>query len=137
MSEDNKNQEMLTKIYREVGETKTSVYNLNKRLEDHINLTLTELKAINELDNEQNRILDVHIAGVRNLEKLYTAHRKEGLEQLAILKELLQNHKAEMNARIEALEKPYDLIKYAGKVIMWVGGVSGAVYGIARLFGAL
>lgn len=127
-------QELLTEIYREVGEQKTQVRTMTDRLEQHISMTQEELKAINALDAEQNRILDAHIAGVNTLKEMHVQHREEAKEQLQVLQSMLENQSKDSDERLKALERPYDLIKYAGKVIMWVGGISGAILAITKFF---
>lgn len=128
---------MLVEIYREVGETKTNVENVSRKLDSHIEYSSSELKRINELDNEQNRILDKHIEGVNTLKDMHVAHRMETHHQIALLQENLETQKKETAARIEALEKPYDLVKFAGKVVVWVAGVAGAIAALLKLFGGL
>lgn len=128
MSKPEQDSKLLTNIYREVGEARTQIKVINEKLDSHINLTLKELKSINELDNEQNRILDVHIAGVNTLKELYVAHRKETSEQIRLLRDSLECQKKELQARLTALEESEKLIKYLGKVIMWVGTLTiGAI----------
>jgi phosphomevalonate kinase len=128
---------MLTDIYREVGETKVTVENLSKKMEGHIDHATLEFRRINELDNEQNRILDKHIEGVNTLKDMHLAHRMETHQQIELLKQSVELQKKESDARIQALEKPYDLVKFAGKVIVWVAGVAGALAGLLKLFGGL
>lgn len=134
MAED-RNNTLLTDIYREVGETKVTVKNVSRKLDDHISATSSELKRINDLDMEQNRILDKHIEGVNTLKDMHVAHRIETITQIDILKETLELQKKETEARLKYIEKPFELIKYAGKVVMWVGAVAGAIAGIIKLFG--
>lgn len=134
MAED-RNSQMLTDIYREVGETKVTVEAVSKKLDSHIDSTATELRRINDLDNEQNRILDKHIEGVNTLKDMHVAHRIEMIAQLDIMKQNLELQKAESEARIKAIEKPFELVKYAGKVLVWVGTAAGAIAAIMALFG--
>lgn len=130
-------QKLLTEIYREVGETKATMKSVEKRVEDHIGFSSEEFKKIHELDTEQNRILDKHIEGVNTLKEMYIAHRVETIEQIQLLKDSLKVQRDEASARIEALEKPYDLLKFAGKVVVAVGAVAGAIVAIAQLLGML
>jgi hypothetical protein len=133
MSEDSKNSSMLANIYREVGESKVTLQNVDNKLDSHIQETKEELRRINALDDEQNRILDKHIEGVNTLKDMHLAHRIETIEQIQLLKESLDVQKDEAAKRIEALEKPHELIKYIGKVIMWVGSIAVAIAGIVQL----
>lgn len=137
MSEDQKASSMLADIYREVGETKVNVENVSKKLDNHIDNTVMELRRINELDTEQNRILDKHIEGVNTLKDMHVAHRVETITQIDILKQNLELQRKEVDARMEAIEKPFELVKYAGKVLIWVGSAAGAIAAIIALFGGL
>lgn len=135
MAEDNKldSMAMLTEIYREVGETKTTIGNVDTKLDKHIDYSLNEFGKINTLDAEQNRILDKHIEGVNTLKEMHIAHRAESEQKLSLLQESIRLQKDEHDQRINALEKPYDLLKLAGKVFVWCGGIAGALYAIAQL----
>lgn len=128
MGDDEK--KLLTDIHREVGVTQEQIKNVHEKLDTHITTTQNELKSINELDSEQNIILtehkkslDAHIEGVRTLKELYVAHREETKEELNLMREDLNIKHQESNARIKALEQPYDFIKYFGKVAAWVTSV--------------
>ena len=132
---DKDNSSMLADIYREVGETKVTVEAVSKKLDSHVDATAVELRRINDLDNEQNRILDKHIEGVNTLKDMHVAHRIEMIAQLDIMKQTLELQKAESEARIEAIEKPFEFVKYAGKVLVWVGTAAGAIAAIMALFG--
>lgn len=134
---ENNSQSLLADIYREVGETKVTVENVSRKLDSHIEYATAELKKINELDNEQNRILDKHIEGVNTLKDMHLAHRMETHQQIQLLQQSFELQKREAEARIEALEKPYDLVKFAGKIIVWVATVGGALVGLLKLFGGL
>jgi len=125
------NNTLLTNIYREVGETKVSVKALDGKVDSHIKISREEFKAINQLDAEQNSILAAHIEGVRTLREMYSAHRSESLENIAMLRQSLELQRNEAHARIDNLERPYELVKYAGKALVWIMGVS-----LAALVGA-
>lgn len=122
---------MLADIHREVGETSVAVKNVDKKIDSHIDYSLKEFKAINKLDAEQNRILDKHVEGVNTLKDMHVAHRAETKEQIGLLTESLKVQKKDSHERLEALERPYELVKYAGKVFVWVLGVA-----VAALIGA-
>lgn len=133
---------ILMNIYREVGETKTFVKSLDSKLEKHIEYSSEEFNKINNLDMEQNRSLDRHIEGVNTLKELYIAHRVESIEQIQLLKDSLEVQKKDsennnklIEARLQSLEKPGTLIKYAGKVLVWVGTVLAALVSIIKLMG--
>ena len=135
---------LLVDIYREVGVTQEKVGGLDKKLDDHIRYTQEEFRAINELDNKQNLILaehkqslDVHIEGVNTLKEMYVAHRREAKEELKMLRESLDIKYIEASARISVLEKPYDLLKYIGKVAAWLIPVVGLVSGVLKALGKI
>lgn len=123
---DSSHDKALASISREIGETKVALKGIHSRLDEHINLTVKELKAINELDNEQNRILDVHIAGVNNLRDMYVAHRQETNQQIQLLKQMVNKNNELSQARLDKLEQTETLLKYIGKVFIWVVMTSGA-----------
>lgn len=131
MSKDSNNP-TLVDIYREVGETKVSVEGISSKLDNHVEYSLTEFSKINELDAEQNRILDKHIEGVNTLKQLYIEHRAESKEQIELLKTSLEVQRTECNGRLAALERPYDLVKFAGKVVVVLGGIIGAIWTILK-----
>lgn len=133
MAEDRNNSQMLADIYREVGETKVTVEAVSKKLDSHVDSTAMELRRINDLDNEQNRILDKHIEGVNTLKDMHVAHRVEMIAQLDIMKQNLELQKTETEARLKVLEAPRNFIKYAGKVVIWVGSIAGAIAAIVAL----
>lgn len=143
MSNDKKDP-TLSDIYREVGETKVSVKAINEKVDKHVDMTQIALKEINELDAQQNVILnehklslDKHIEGVNTLREMHVSHRAETAEQINLLKQSVDLQRQECVGRLEALEKPYDLVKFAGKVIIWVGSIAGAIYGIIKLLAVL
>ena len=130
---------MLTAIHREVGETKVKVDAVSEKLNNHVDLTTLELKRINELDAQQNFLLDKHIEGVNTLKEMHLAHRMETFEQISLFKESLVMQKQDMemkqkeiDERIKAIEKPFDLVKYAGKVIVWVSAVGTGLLGVLK-----
>lgn len=142
MSNEDKREATLSDIYREVGETKVSVNSLNDKVEKHIDTTQGALKEINDLDAQQNLILnehklslDKHIEGVNTLRDMHVAHRKETAEQITLLKEGIQLQREECTGRLEALEKPYDFLKFLGKVGAWVSTIAGAIYMLMKLSG--
>lgn len=106
---------------------------LDKKLDLHIQKTEYELKKINELDRQQNASLDQHIEGVNTIKEMHVAHRTETKQQIDLMAERLDVQKQETAARLESLEKPYDLVRYAGKVLTWVGAISGSIYAILKL----
>ncbi len=149
MADNTKNSSnMLAQIYREVGETKTAVNNLEDKLQRHIDHSLKELSKINKLDAEQNRILDEHILGVKTLQELYVSHRQETLEMIEILKESLETQKKEYkttlkglevahDSRLEKLERPHEFLKTVKVVAGWILAVGGAIILIINMIKGL
>lgn len=136
---DKNEKSILTDIYREVGETKVTLDSVSKKLDNHVEYANSELKRINELDAQQNFLLDKHIEGVNTLKEMHLAHRMETFEQISLFKESLSLQKqsleakqSEIDERIKAIEKPFDLVKYAGKVVVWVSAVGTGVLGFLK-----
>lgn len=128
MSDSKNDSKMLVEIYREVGETKVSVDNLIERLGQHIDYTQVELQKINKLDQEQNSSLDRHIEGVNTLKELYLNHKKETDERM----NLIALQRQDLEARVIKVEKPYDIAKSIGRIIMWVVTAGAALAAIVQ-----
>jgi len=97
------------------SETSKSFSELDKKVDLHIQKTEYELKAINEQDEIQNRLLDQHIEGVNTLKMIHEEHVKEN------------------NLRFSQLEKPREFIKTATRAVLWLGGIGTALIGIVEL----
>jgi superfamily II helicase len=114
-------------------ETSECFVQLDKKLDLHIQKTQHELEKINTLDLHQNDLLDQHIRGVNTIKDMHVSHREETKQQIEIMSQKLDLQRQETVARLETLEKPYDLVKYAGKVLTWVGAIAGSLYAILKL----
>jgi hypothetical protein len=108
---------ILTKISDQQQEMTSCVKDLDKKLELHIQKTEFELKAINELDTQQNAILSEHV------------RRSNAIEESCKLR------KEELEQRVEVLEQGPKLLKLFIKVCSGLAVVAGAFYGIGHLFG--
>jgi len=87
-----------------------SVTSMDKKMDLHIQSTQYELKAINQLDEQQNTILAEHVAGVNTL------------------KDLLVSHEAKDQKMFETLAAP---TRWLGATVKVAGGISvfaGLVY---------
>lgn len=132
MSEDNKNGVNLVEVYREVGETKILITNLSEQLKTFIDKTQIELEKINQLDQEQNKSLDLHIAGVQTLQKMYIEHKSASDTQIQLLTESIKIQKQDLELRMTKVEKPYEIVKYIGKAIVWVATVGAGLATIIK-----
>lgn len=89
-----------------IKESTQCMQKLDKKLDLHIQKMTYELANINELDQQQNALLDEHIKRTTIAER-----------------------------RLDALEEPRKYIKTTMKVLLTIGGVTGAIYSIMRFFG--
>ena len=131
----NEDRKILLQLHRDMAASQQQLQMLTEQIKNHIDVTSEELKTINRLDSEQNSILaaqqkslDIHIEGVNTLKKLYISHREDNKKELKLLRQ-------EMNARLEALEMPYDYIKFSGKVFTWCAGALGVIAGVLKIIG--
>ena len=104
------------------------VNKLDKKLDLHIQKMEYELKAINQLDKEQNELLAKHAA------------RSEALQKDNELREhALRIDIGAQSERIDDLEAPGKWLKTTQAVVLKVGGaitiITGAIYGVVRLLG--
>lgn len=93
-----------------------SVGGLDKKVELHIQSTQYELKGIRALDEQQNKLIDQHIEGVKNL------------------RAWLDRHEVDDGKRFEALERPKRFRQQALKYLVSLGVVAGAIAGIIELW---
>lgn len=129
MTEDDKKIRELEKEFRSIvvselreikngqSDLESCVEKLDKKLDLNIQKLEYELQNVSKLDESQNRMLDEHMKRSDTLEKMLLMFRKE------------------MSARIEALEQPYDFIKYLGKVAAWSSAILGLVIVILKILG--
>ena len=87
----------LRKIADLQDKTTNSLVKLDKKMDLHIQKTEYELKAINSLDEQQNKLIDQHIEGVRGVKDLVEVHNKayeqrfHALETPELAKKWLRN----------------------------------------------
>jgi dynactin complex subunit len=105
----------LKKIASNSDETHKAVVALDKKLELHIQRTEFELNRINELDANQNKLLDEHIAGVNTLKNMYETHEKKDEE------------------RFSQVMAPAKWLLNTLKVVTITGGAAGALAAIFKL----
>ena len=60
---------------------------LDKKIDLHIQKTEYELKAINALDEQQNKLIDQHIEGVKGVVTLIETHNKAYEKRFQVLEE--------------------------------------------------
>jgi len=132
---DNEDKKILLQLTRDMAASQQQLQMLTEQIKQHVEVTTEELKTINRLDSEQNSILaaqqkslDIHIEGVNTLKKLYISHREENKQEMKLMRQ-------EVNARLEALELPYDYIKFSGKVFTWCAGALGVIAGVLKIVG--
>jgi len=106
---------LLNKIQEQSKETQNTVIDLDKKVDLHIQKTEYELSRINALDEEQNQLIDEHIAGVKTLKGIYEEHKKEN------------------DVRFQALEEPRKVFAWLFKATGIVGVICGAIFGAIKL----
>lgn len=89
---------------------------LDKKLDLHIQSTVYELKAINRLDEQQNKLIDQHIEGVKTL------------------KTLIDQNEENADQRFHKLEEPRKLWGLFVKIMVGVGGSAGGIAGAMAIF---
>ena len=85
---------------------------LDKKIDLHIQGTAYELKAINRLDEQQNKLIDQHIDGVKTLKALIDRN---------------ENHN---ETRFQKIEEPKKLIGLFTKVMIVVGSIGASLAGL-------
>jgi len=114
--------DILTKVSDQVEFTQKCLDNLNNKLELSTQKLQSEIEKINHLDEQQNKILDEHIAGVNTLKDI-----------LAVQKEEVRLLEKSINLKITALEKPAVWLSTTSKVLLAFGAAAGAVTLILKL----
>lgn len=117
-SNDEKHQaivEMLKQISESQLEAKEAVYQLDKKVDLHIQKTEYELEKINRLDDIQNQLLDQHIAGVNTLKKWCDQHEEAN------------------RLSFEKLEEPRKWIAMTTKIVLTTGAITTALLGLYEL----
>ena len=110
--------EVLAKISSQVDHTQKCLDMLDQKVDLSVKKLEAEIVAINRLDEQQNRILEEHIAGVNTLKEMHELQKKE------------------VAARLAELEKPGEWLKMTRKGILWLGGIAAAITTILKLIGA-
>ena len=113
--ENEKHLEILGKISSQVADTQVCLEKLNNKVDLSTQKLQSEIEKINQLDEQQNKILDEHIAGVNTLKEMHTLQKNE------------------VGARLKDLEKPREWLKMTRKGILWLGGLAAAVMTILKL----
>lgn len=113
-------------VLEKVEETQTSVNQLDKKMDLHIQKTGLELEQIRTLDEKQNQLLADHAARSDRLEKdnqlreqtlrIYIDDKHDELE-------------TSVTDRIQVIEKPRQWLIMTGKVFFWLASAAGALYG--------
>lgn len=107
--------EILDRISDQVTSTQKCLDKLNSKVDLSTQKLQSEIEKINKLDEQQNKILDEHIAGVNTLKKMHELQKEE------------------VRKRLQELEKPREWLKTTRKGILWLGGIAAALYSILRL----
>lgn len=96
-------------ILAELNRIRENQMIIDKRLSLHIQETIFELKHIAALDDQQNKLIDQHIEGVKSVKDLILAHEKT------------------FDQRIKAVEEPIKTIVTLRKWIVSLAGLLAAI----------
>ena len=113
-------EKILSDILGKVTDTSLSVQNLDKKFELHKQKMSYEIKDINDLDKEQNRLIDEHIEGVRTLQAMHVEHRKESLDMINSLKDLIEVHKDEIEIHKKEIDTRLDILEKPSPWVIWL-----------------
>lgn len=105
----------LRKIADRQEATSKCISKLDKKLDLHIQKTEYELKAINSLDEQQNKLIDQHIEGVKGVIKLVETHNKA------------------YEKRFQALETPAKAKKWLMSQWLTIGSICAAAGSVIAL----
>jgi len=109
----------LQDIVDKQADSQKSFSHLDRKVDLHIQKTEYELKRINELDNQQNKLIDQHIEGVKSIKDLVESHRIEYINKIST------------NAnRINKLEAPEMAKKWIKDNLYWIFTTIGLVAGL-------
>lgn len=114
--------ELLRKVSDQVDFSQKCLDNLNTKLELSHQTLRSEIEKINLLDEQQNKILDEHIAGVNTLKDLLATQR----EEVKLLNTALE-------LRINSLEQPVIWLSTTKKVLITTGAIAGSITVILKL----
>lgn len=107
------NDEFKSYVTEKLDNISTTVGSLDKKLDLHIQSTVYELKAIHRLDEQQNKLIDQHIEGVKTL------------------KSMIDRNETNNEGRFQKLEEPRKLWSLSVKLFVGVGSVGAAIAAIA------
>ena len=108
--------ELLNRISEQSSNTQKAIFELDKKLDLHIQKTQLELEGIHSLDRQQNKLLDEHIAGVLTLRNMF------------------ETQKATCHAKFERIEAPKRLFKSIKDGLLWIAAIVGATLGVMKFF---
>lgn len=111
--------QLLKKLLASQLELQETVAELDKKMELHAQKADYEFSQLKRLDEEQNALIDEHIAGVTTLRQMH---------------KLLKD---DIHARLERLETPRKALNYATSLILWLGSIAGATLGLIKLLQAI
>lgn len=112
-----------------------SIINLDKRLSLREQAISHEFEKINKLDQEQNRLLDEHIAGVNTLKKMLVLQKKELKAIISILENQTSERFEKIDDRIDDVEAPQKAAKIFVKFVGGIGILVSSIFGVLKLFG--
>lgn len=99
-------------------------------MSDKIDLIYDLVKGLDEKQNAQTeKLVRLESNVERNSEDL-----EHHIKRTDLLEESLNAQKKATNERFIKLEEPRTVIKSVGKFVVWVGSISGAIYGIYRVY---
>ena len=107
---------LLGKISEQVEESNQCIAKLDKKMDLNIQKLQMEVQAINILDEQQNKQLEIHIAASDYLKKLY------------------EEQKVTSERRFEKLEEPGKVLKFFKRSLIGLGAMAGAIYGIVKAY---
>lgn len=93
-------------------------------VETSVGFMQVDMAEVKHQDQIQNSLLAEHIAGVETARQM-----------IALEKQTRQEKFTELDERLTAVEAPKKAIMGAKTVLLWVGGIAGAVVSIAKFVG--
>ena len=100
---------------------------LDKKLDMHVQKMDYELSGIRSMDEQQNKLIDQHIEGVKTLRSIFEAHEK-------IDEKHFQDISGALSARLTILEAPRKWIWQGFKYISMFGAGAASLAGFFELF---
>lgn len=115
-----KNLNILEKISSQVDQTQQCLDKLNNKVDLSTQSLQSQIERINDLDIQQNRMLDEHIAGVNTLKEMYQLQQQD-----------IEKRDKVASERITELERPREWFKTTRKGLLWLAGTITALTAIA------